>query len=160
MNRLPTRLTSSLRTTTILRSQVHARYSSGSPTPSSVPDNHFTKTGERAESDPVKINMRSDEYSKSGGDDMVAEQEIASFGNSADTDPLSQKTQAGKGNAINPLEISPANPEVSRVVSTEYVEKNVERSPDGVRSGQGISKKAKKVEKVEIDMSKIKMRGR
>lgn len=54
-------------------------YSSGSPTPTSKPDDYFNKTGEKVAPDPALINMRSDEYSKSGGDDIVAEQVVASF---------------------------------------------------------------------------------
>lgn len=81
---------------------------------------------------------------------------------------------------MNPLEVSPASPEVSRyfeetvrclfltvaclpwlLICVQYVEKNVERKP-GVHSGPGISRKAKKVEKLEMDfdLSKIKMKGR
>jgi hypothetical protein len=55
-------------------------YSSGSPSNSNpeLPANHFIKTGEK-EPDPTKTDLRSNEYSQSGGDDMVAEQAIASF---------------------------------------------------------------------------------
>jgi hypothetical protein len=54
-------------------------YSSGSPNTSVHPDNWFNRTGEKEASDPTQIHMRSDEYSKSGGDDIVAEQVVASF---------------------------------------------------------------------------------
>jgi hypothetical protein len=54
------------------------RKSSGSPTAGNKPPDHFTKTGEK-EDDPAKINSRSNEYSQSGGDEMVAAQESASF---------------------------------------------------------------------------------
>jgi hypothetical protein len=57
----------------------HLQYSSGSPTATPIPDDYFNKTGQKAASDPALINMRTDEYSKSGGDDVVAEQVIASF---------------------------------------------------------------------------------
>lgn len=100
-------------------------YSSGSPSPSKVPDNHFIKTGEREDSDPAKINLRSNEYSQSGGDDMVAEQQQASF--SKDADSGSSKTKAGKGNVVNPLDFSPATPELSRhaeAVSRMHVTRN------------------------------------
>jgi hypothetical protein len=63
----------------LIRSAPRLQYSSGSPTPGSKPDDFFNKTGQREASDPALINMRSDEYSKSGGDDIVAEQTIASF---------------------------------------------------------------------------------
>lgn len=39
-----------------------------------------------------------------------------SLQNSADTNPASEKEQAGRGNVVNPLEVSPASPEVSSVV--------------------------------------------
>ncbi|KAF1953465.1 hypothetical protein CC80DRAFT_551507 [Byssothecium circinans] len=120
----------------------------------------FNKTGEKESSDAQRIRVRSDEYSKSGGDDVVAEQEEAAFAqNAKDTDPSSQKALAGKGNMVNPLEVSPATPEVSRVMEEKVVEKNVEREP-GVKSGKGVTKKAKVVKTVEIDFDKIKMRGR
>ncbi|KAF2184703.1 hypothetical protein K469DRAFT_579083 [Zopfia rhizophila CBS 207.26] len=141
-----------------LAPRVLARYSSGSPTPASKPANTFNKTGEREDSDPKNINIRTDEYSKSGGDDIVAEQAIAAFESSKDTDPFSQKERAGKGNIINPLEVSPADPEASKIVEEKVVEKNVEGKK--AKSGKGITKKAKKVERVEIDFDKIKMRGR
>jgi hypothetical protein len=54
------------------------RRSSGSPTAGGAAPDHFTKTGEK-EQDPAKVNMRSNEYSQSGGDDMVAGQTSASY---------------------------------------------------------------------------------
>ena len=87
------------------------RHSSGSPTTGNNPPDHFTKTGEK-EQDPAKVISRSYEYSQSGGDDMVAGQGSASY--SRDTDPASQKETAGKGNAVNPLELSPASPDLSK----------------------------------------------
>jgi hypothetical protein len=61
-----------------LVARVPLRYSSGSPTAGNKPPDHFTKTGEKAQ-DPAELNMRGYEYSQSGGDDMVAAQESASF---------------------------------------------------------------------------------
>jgi hypothetical protein len=58
------------------------------------------------------ITVIRDEYSKSGGDYYTAEQTKASFG--TDTDPQSQMETAGKGTTVNPLEISPANTEISK----------------------------------------------
>ncbi len=49
---------------------------------------------------------------------MVAEQGRASFDHSSDTNPASQKLTAGKGNVVNPLELSPATPELSYSVET------------------------------------------
>jgi hypothetical protein len=54
------------------------RHSSGSPTKTNVPADHFIKTGEKPQ-DPADNVGRSDEYSQSGGDDMVAQQSGASF---------------------------------------------------------------------------------
>ena len=83
MPRLPTNpLTRPPRLGYTFHSRILPRYSSGSPTPSpsSQPAaSHFNKTGEKDASDPAQINIRSDEYSKSGGDDIVAEQTVASF---------------------------------------------------------------------------------
>ena len=104
-----------LRTHLLLRRRAPflVRPSSGSPSPTAVPADHFIKTGQREASDPAKINLRSNEYSQSGGDDMVAAQTDASFGK--DTDAASTKAKAGKGNVVNPLELSPATPELSAV---------------------------------------------
>lgn len=62
------------------------------------------------------INVQRDEYSKTGGDHVVAEQKIASF-HPGDTKPESQMETAGKGIKTNPLEISPANKEASKFSS-------------------------------------------
>lgn len=68
------------RTPRILSSRAlpQIRKSSGSPTAGNKSPEHFIKTGEK-EDDPAKVNLRSNEYSQSGGDEMVAEQESASF---------------------------------------------------------------------------------
>lgn len=62
----------------ISRTHISARHSSGSPTKTHILDDHFTKTGERPQ-DTRDTNIRSSEYSQSGGDDMVAQQGGASF---------------------------------------------------------------------------------
>jgi hypothetical protein len=112
-----------------------SRHSSGSPLPGQQSPEHFTKTGEKPQ-EPDEFSARSYEYSQSGGDDMVAAQGGASFSvictpsevlpvciilagltrpqDSKDTDPLSEKTTAGKGNVVNPLELSPATTELSK----------------------------------------------
>lgn len=46
---------------------------------------------------------------------MVAAQQSASF-DGKDTNPATQKTTAGKGNVVNPLEFSPASVELSEKV--------------------------------------------
>lgn len=100
----------------------------------------------------------SDENSKSGGDDVVAEQEIASFGASQETDPALQRERAGKGNVINPLEVSPANPEVSRTVVEERVES--ERLVKREVSKKGMPVKGKKVSDLQPGIRDAKPRGR
>ncbi|KAF1833614.1 hypothetical protein BDW02DRAFT_569824 [Decorospora gaudefroyi] len=123
-------------------------YSSGSPTAGDAPPEHFTKTGEKPQ-DPTSLNSRSYEYSQSGGDDMVAEQENASF-TSTDTDPLAQKSTAGKGNVVNPLEFSPATTELSKHFEDNEVTSSEEREA-GAKTGKGVSRKSKTVEKTELD---------
>lgn len=84
MQRIPIPLLSTLRLKQrALPSLTHtrtsdARHSSGSPTKTNVPDDHFIKTGEKPQ-DPRDQVSRSYEYSQSGGDDMVAQQSSASF---------------------------------------------------------------------------------
>jgi len=46
---------------------------------------------------------------------MVSAQMSASY--SRDADPVSTKATAGKGNSVNPLETSPATPELSAHVT-------------------------------------------
>jgi hypothetical protein len=40
-----------------------------------------------------------------------------------------QKDRAGKGNMVNPLELSPATSELSHVMSEEYTSKSEKRKP-------------------------------
>jgi hypothetical protein len=68
------------------------------------------------------LSPRSTEYSKSGTDDAVAEQEHASFKESSCVDPVAQMERAGQGTEINPLEVSPANQEVSYTIEEKIVE--------------------------------------
>jgi hypothetical protein len=116
-----------------LVARVPLRCSSGSPTAGNKSPDHFTKTGEKAQ-DPAERNTRGYEYSASGGDDMVAAQGSASFdvGDLLPTskerlltsdqnvggsnDPAASKERAGKGNAVNPLDFSPASPELSKTM--------------------------------------------
>jgi len=110
-----------------------------------------------------------DEYSKSGGDDAVAENEIASFKDYQDTAPEIEKEICGKGNVINPLEVSPASREYSAVVEEKVLGKDGEvvgervvglEKQGGTRSRLGHGVKAKKVEVTQIDLEKMRMRGR
>ncbi|MCJ1380127.1 hypothetical protein MMC17_003230 [Xylographa soralifera] len=61
------------------------------------------------------MNTEAQEYAKSGTDVDAANQNSAAFDPSK-TEPMEQKEEAGKGkgDSSNPLEVSPANPEVSK----------------------------------------------
>ncbi|KAI9712466.1 MAG: hypothetical protein M1812_006881 [Candelaria pacifica] len=61
------------------------------------------------------INTEATEYSKSGTDDQAAREEEAAF-DPQQTSPEKQRETAGKdsGAGGNPLDVSPANPEVSK----------------------------------------------
>ncbi|RVX69902.1 hypothetical protein B0A52_05737 [Exophiala mesophila] len=65
-----------------------------------------------------EINTDADEYSQSGTDDATARNEEAAFDPNI-TDPHEAKEKAGEGNAVNPLEASPANPDLSRGTAEE-----------------------------------------
>ncbi|KAF2820519.1 hypothetical protein CC86DRAFT_114276 [Ophiobolus disseminans] len=148
MNPLSTRLTpicvSRMLFTRVLP---QIRHSSGSATAGNNPPEHFTKTGEK-EQDPAKFNSRSYEYSQSGGDDIVAGQASASF--SRNSDPESQKVEAGKGNVVNPLEFSPASPDLSKTLEDKDISQGKERDASQ-HTGKGISRKAKTVKKSKLD---------
>lgn len=101
-------------------------------------------------SDPIAINIRSDEYSKSGGDDVVADQVVASFKSRYTTDPAYEREIAGRGNVINPLAYSPAVPEMSAILNEQIVERNVDRDPLA-KTGPGLTRKGKRVERTELD---------
>lgn len=64
------------------------------------------------------MNPEANEYSKSGTDDTSAANEDAAF-NPNITDPQEAKDKAGEGNTVNPLDSSPANPEISQGTSEE-----------------------------------------
>ena len=125
----------------------NVRYSSGSPTKSDVPADHFIKTGEKPQ-DPYDQISRSYEYSQSGGDDMVAQQGGASF--DGDQSIEASKARAGKGNVVNPLELSPATGELSKIMSEEFTSKSEDRKPGEV-SGHHSGRKTQTVRKTEID---------
>jgi len=102
--------------------------------------------------DKDSINREPTEYSKSGTDDQAAAQEEAAF-DPNDTNPESEKKTAGEGNdgRSNPLDVSPANPEVSKQQSP--TEGGAEKSSSesgaasdrGRTSGGGSPNKGKKV---------------
>ncbi|EKD15199.1 hypothetical protein MBM_06415 [Drepanopeziza brunnea f. sp. 'multigermtubi' MB_m1] len=94
--------------------------------------------------DKDSIDTEATEYSKSGSDDAAARQEKAAFDPST-TDPQQEKEIAGAGNeeSGNPLEVSPANPEVSKQRGQQ--EGGAESSPGKERqSGGGSPNKASK----------------
>jgi hypothetical protein len=84
------------------------------------------------------MDTSSSEYSISGSDDAVSHESKASYG--GDTSPETQKEKAGKGNIVNPLEVSPANREVSKHRDKNEVEKGAEKTGD---SGKRSPKKGK-----------------
>lgn len=89
--------------------------------------------------DRESINTESTEYSKSGSDDSSAAQEDAAF-NTDTTSPREEKKKAGQGNEGNPLEVSPANPEISKPSSE--TEGGAESAPERKeQSGGGNLKK-------------------
>ncbi|MCJ1243574.1 hypothetical protein MMC30_000771 [Trapelia coarctata] len=99
--------------------------------------------------DKDSINNESTEYSKSGSDDQAARQEDAAY-NPNKTDPEDQKETAAKGNepkeGSNPLEVSPANPEVSKQRDpTEGGAENASGDERSRSSGGGSPNKGKKV---------------
>jgi len=65
-----------------------------------------------AQVDREKIDRDPNEYSKSGTDESSAQNEEAAF-NPKITDPQEAKKKAGEGNEVNPLDASPANPDIS-----------------------------------------------
>ncbi|KAB8294037.1 hypothetical protein EYC80_009495 [Monilinia laxa] len=97
------------------------------------------------------INTEATEYSKSGTDDAAARQEGAAF-DPESTRPEEEMEQAGKGHGegANPLEVSPANGEVSR-----GTEGGVERSEEGVdgggRKGSGFGRGGRAGEVVGVE---------
>ncbi|KAI6244619.1 hypothetical protein HI914_07411 [Erysiphe necator] len=74
--------------------------------------------------DRESMDPTSTEYSKSGTDSSVAAEGKASFDPNV-TKPEQIKDLAGKGNEQNPLEVSPANTELSK--STKRSEKEKKR---------------------------------
>jgi hypothetical protein len=71
-----------------------------------------------AQKDREKMNTDASEYAKSGTDDTAAKNEEAAFDPNI-TSPEGAKEKAGEGNDENPLDVSPANPEVSQGTSEE-----------------------------------------
>lgn len=70
-----------------------------------------------AQLDREKIDTQANEYSKSGTDEAIADQANAAFDPNVSNDPEEAKKEAGKGNEVNPLDVSPANPHLSQGTS-------------------------------------------
>ncbi|KAI9803604.1 MAG: hypothetical protein M1825_001947 [Sarcosagium campestre] len=87
------------------------------------------------------LNPQSNEYSKSGTDVSSAQQDEAAYDPSS-TDPHDEKVKAGQGldQGENPLEVSPANHDVSK--PREIAERGPEGSPKG-----GIKEREREREK-------------
>ena len=109
---------------------------------------HSNLNDSKDSSSRLVINILRDEYSKTGGDHVVAEQKIASF-HPGDTKPESQMETAGKGIKINPLEISPANKEISNFRSEiegsrqKSDEKKTGSRMDGANKGRSVNRYGK-----------------
>ncbi|KAH8816167.1 hypothetical protein F5884DRAFT_212337 [Xylogone sp. PMI_703] len=90
------------------------------------------------------MKVEKSEYTKSSTDDTVAQQTKAAFDPNV-TDPESEKVIAGRGNEKdgNPLEVSAANPEVSK--QRDEKEGGAQKGTREKASGMGNSKKAGKV---------------
>lgn len=71
-----------------------------------------------AQKDREKISPDANEYSKSGTDTSAAAQDEAAYNDNI-SDPQEAKKEAGKGNEVNPLDASPANPDISSPTSEE-----------------------------------------
>lgn len=104
----------------------------------------FSRFPRKDSQDRTSINTEATEYSKSGTDDGAAKQEEAAFDPDI-TDPKKEETVAGEGQGSgNPLDVSPANPEVSKQGRGE-AEGGAENSGEGKsQSGGGSPKKAGK----------------
>ncbi len=89
--------------------------------------------------DKDSINTEATEYSKSGSDDQSARNQDAAFDPDV-TSPEGEKDAAGKGKGGNPLDVSPANREVSKPRGEQ--EGGAESSGgNGKRSGFGSGEK-------------------
>ncbi|KAE9380232.1 hypothetical protein N431DRAFT_361686 [Stipitochalara longipes BDJ] len=128
-----------------VRQSLHVR-----PFPSSIratrPFSHspLSRFPRKDSQDRNSINTEATEYSKSGTDDGAAKQEEAAFDPDI-TDPAKEEERAGEGKGKgNPLDVSPANPEVSQQGGGE-AEGGAENAGEGKsQSGGGSPKKSGK----------------
>ncbi|TVY31036.1 hypothetical protein LHYA1_G000206 [Lachnellula hyalina] len=86
------------------------------------------------------IDTEATEYTKSGTDDQTAANEDAAF-NPDITSPEAEKKAAGKGNEGktngNPLEVSPANRDISHQTDGQHAGAENSRGGSGKQSGFG-----------------------
>jgi len=103
-----------------LRTQSHLRPLSTAPVRlagSQDPERHPHPQRD-AQEDREKMDPEANEYAKSGTDDSTAANQEAAF--DTDTpDPQDAKDKAGEGNEVNPLDASPANPDISEGTAEE-----------------------------------------
>jgi len=118
------------------------------PSPSSIrslrpfSQTPLSRSPRKDSQDRNSIDTEATEYSKSGTDDGSARQEEASF-DPKTTDPDKEKKIAGEGEGSgNPLEVSPANPEVSK--PRGETEGGAENAENNKRGGGGSPNKAGK----------------
>lgn len=93
--------------------------------------------------DKDSIDTEANEYTKSGTDDGAARQEDAAFDPNL-TKPDEEHSKAGEGTDQNPLDVSPANPEVSKQRPQQEggAEKSPKENGDSKGSGFGSPKKS------------------
>lgn len=120
-------------------------YRTSSYHPSSLPLPRFLSTTPRAyyprkdTQDKDSLNPTSTEYSKSGSDDAAAATQDAAFNPNKTSPEEAQKAAEGESN-INPLNVSPGNPEVNQARGDQ--EGGAQGSPRTSASGGGSAPKA------------------
>ncbi|KAK5093791.1 hypothetical protein LTR70_001568 [Exophiala xenobiotica] len=121
---------------TLYSTRLPARYAStGGQAQSGT---HNDNPQREAQEDREKMDTQSNEYAKSGTDTATAGQDEAAFDPDHSNDPEDEMNKAGEGNDVNPLNASPANPDISSgtsEVSGGAKEKGSEGG--GGRSGGG-----------------------
>lgn len=93
-----------------------------------------------AQLDREKMDTQPNEYSKSGTDADTAQHDNAAFNPNSSNDPEKARQEAGRGSDGNPLDHSPANPELS--TGTSEVEGGADKKMSeggGGRQGGGDS---------------------
>ena len=89
------------------------------------------------------VNTESNEYSKTGSDDSAASQKDPAF-QPGKTDPESQRASSRPGDGRDPLNVSPANKEISQ--PRDQQEGGAQGAPDRKKaSGEGSGMKNRKV---------------